>query len=108
MGFRTTTVGDMLEGFIDNMSDEQIDKELKLFGKIAKELKDGKNNYAGLGVLIDEDHMIGEEEMSSLEQLLGYRPYREQNRQSGYLFLYFETPEHAEIAAASLKRLFDE
>lgn len=98
----------MLEGFVDNMSEEQIDEELKLFRKIAKELKIGRNDYARMGVLIDEGHLTGSEDMDRLEGQLGYRPYREKNRQSGYVFLYFETLEHAQIAAGHLKYLLEE
>lgn len=108
MELRATTVGDMLEGFIDNMSEEQIDEELKLFQKIAKELKIGKKDYAGMGVLIDEDHLVEPGMEEKLEQALGYRPYREINRTSGYVFLYFETPTHAEIAADILRPYLEE
>lgn len=106
MNFRTTTVGDMLEGFIDNMSDEQIDEELKLYGKISKELKMGKADYASMGVLIDEDHLIEHNMLDEMEFMLGYKPYREANRASGFVFLYFETLEHAEIVSARFGALF--
>lgn len=104
MEFRTTTVGDMLEGFTDNMSEEQIDKELKLFRKVAKELGMKKDNYDTMGVLIDEDHLVDGDTLEVLRTHFGYMPYKENNQASGHIFLYFETSDHAEAASAYLKK----
>lgn len=49
----TTTTGDMIYGFMDNMSDEQIDQEIKLFRRYARML--GAKDYTNLIVLIDDD-----------------------------------------------------
>lgn len=49
----TTTTGDMIYGFMDNMSDEQIDQEIKLFKRYARML--GADDYTNLTVLIDND-----------------------------------------------------
>lgn len=108
MGFRTATVGGMLEGFIGNMSEEQIDEELRLFGRIAKELKIRKDDYASMGVLIDEDHLIEHSMLNEMESMLGYRPYREANVTSGFVFLYFETEEHAEAVSMRFGPHFEE
>lgn len=56
--FRTLTIGDVLEDFMDNMSQEQIDEELKLFDRIGRELLGQDKDYTECGVVIDEDHMV--------------------------------------------------
>ena len=52
--FRTLTIGDVLEGFMDNMSQEQIDEELKLFDRIGRELLGQDKDYTECGGVIDE------------------------------------------------------
>ncbi len=99
-----TSVGDMLEGFVDNMSDKQLDEEIKLFQAIARGLKISRNNYAELGVIIDKDYLISNEVLDQLESVVGYKPYREKNKQSGFIFLYFETEDHAKAAASWLEK----
>ena len=105
MGFRTLTVGNMLEGFIDNMSEEQIDEELKLFRKIAGELKGKRhtNKYDELGVLIDEDYMVDNNVMTIFERTYGYRPYLEKNKASGSAFIYFKNIDEAERAVTLME-----
>lgn len=66
MKFRTMTVADMLEGFTDNMSQKQMDKELELFQNIADTLKITGRDYSSLGVLIDEDYMVENETINNL------------------------------------------
>ncbi len=106
MYFTVTTVGDMIEGFIDNMSDEQMYKELKLFRRIANKLKYPQYPYGRLGIIIDPDKMIDEDALKCLEAYIGYRPYVEENEASGRNFLYFKNINHAEEAEDFLKDYF--
>lgn len=103
MEFRTMTVGDMLEGFIDNMSSEQIDKEIKLFEHINRTLERGRHDYAEIGIIVDEDHIVDSDMLKSIKTLFGYQPYLEKNEASGFVFLYFKSIEDAETASAYLK-----
>lgn len=100
--FRTMIVDDMMEGFIGNMSQEQIDEEFKLFQKITKELGVYINNYGTLGIIVDEEHLIDEELLAWIEKRIGYRPYIENNKASGNTFLYFRIIDHAAIIAKEL------
>lgn len=105
MEFRTMTVGDMLEGFIDNMSSEQIDKEIKLFEHINRTLERGRRDYAEIGIIVDEDCIVDSGMLKSIETLFGYQPYLEKNESSGFVFLYFKSIEDAETASAYLKTM---
>ncbi len=106
MAFEIMTVGDMMEGFINNMSEEQIDKEIRLFQHIKTALNGKKHgNIDMLGVLIDKDNMINNELAGQLESSVGYRPYFEENEASGYNFLYFKNMDDTESAAAYLEKI---
>lgn len=102
MEFNTTTVGGMLEDFIGNMPQEQIDGELKLFQHISYTLKGPGCGYAGLGVLVDEGCAVDERMLEGLGARMNYRPYLEKNKASGNVFLYFRNLGDAEQAAVYL------
>lgn len=97
--FRTLTIGDVLEGFMDNMSQEQIDEELKLFDRIGRELLGQDKDYTECGVVIDEDHMVDKDLFDRVTSVMGYRPWCEDNRASGFTFIYFKNLQDAEQAA---------
>lgn len=94
---RTTTVGELIEGFIDNMSQNQIDEELRFFEKVSRKLKGSRGDYGNLGIIIDEDWQINERFRTEMAEILGYEPYSEKNEPSGFQFLYFRNKEDADI-----------
>lgn len=102
--FSTTTVGDMLEGFIDNMPDEQIDSELEFFQNVSEKLNGKGSDYSNLGVVIDEYHMADEDLVNGLKNLVGYCPYTEVNENSGFMFHYFKNETDAEKASSYLSK----
>lgn len=99
MNIRTITMGDIMEGFMGNMSEEQIDEELKLFDRIGHELLGKKSDYAACGVVIDEDHITDKDILNGLASHIGYKPWCEDNRASGFTFVYFRNLHDAEQAA---------
>lgn len=105
---RTMTIGDVLEGFMDNMSQEQIDEELKLFDRIGKELLGGDKDYTQCGVVIDEDHMVDKNLFDHITSVTGYQPWCEDNRTSGFTFVYFKNLQDAEQAARCITEYMKE
>ena len=51
-----TTIDEMLEGYINNMDDDDIDRDIKLFTKFAKTL--GIKNFTDMVVFIDQNDDI--------------------------------------------------
>lgn len=92
---RIMTVGELIEGFVDNMSQDQMDEELRFFGKVARKLRHFRINYGRLGVIIDEDWQIDDSIKNKMSESLGYEPYSERNEASGFQFLYFRNEEDA-------------
>lgn len=98
---RIMTVGELIEGFVDNMSQDQIDEELRFFGKVARKLGCSRIDYGHLGVMIDEEWQIDDEAKNKMAESLGYEPYSERNEASGFQFLYFKNEEDAERCSKS-------
>lgn len=92
-------VGEMIEGFINNMPDEQIDRELKLFRQMANKLKGPRYDYARLGVVMDPDHIVDDDMLEKLKNEFGYKPQIENNLTSGHDFIYFRNKDDASRAA---------
>lgn len=84
--YYVTNVGDMLSGYIDNMSDEDIDKDLKLFTKFAKAL--GVKNYDRMVVLIDDQGQFYITELNSVN--LDTVPYMK-DTQNGIDYYFFKS-----------------
>lgn len=61
----TRTVEELLEGGCDNMSQKELDDELKLFNKIAKELGVEKSEIKNMTAIIDEDYEMELDKMES-------------------------------------------
>lgn len=83
--YYVTDVGDMLSGYIDNMSDEEIDRDLKLFTKFAKAL--GVKNYDDMVVLVDGDGQFYITDIN--EVTLDTVPYMK-DTQNGIDFYFFQ------------------
>lgn len=106
--FRTLTVNDMVEGFVDNMPQKQIDEELRFFGKIARKLMLTRNHYGELGVVIDEDWSVSENEIAAMAGIFDYEPYTEKNKPSGYQFIYFRSLDDAERGREWIRKQMEE
>lgn len=87
MNLTTRSVSEMLEGSIGNMSDEEMDNELKLFNKIARELSVPKSKIDDMVAVIDEDY---EMELDKVES-----PYYLDER-NGIHFVFFKDEQTAD------------
>lgn len=106
--FELTTVNTMLEGFMGNMSEDQIDQELDLFQQIADSLGGAGCNYDSLSVIIDKEYFVDDTLLSKLETNLSCKIYMEKNKASGWKFLYFIKEEDAIAAVKLLNQYMEE
>lgn len=65
MNTTTRTVEELLEGDCDNMSQKEIDNELKLFNKIAEELGVEKDEIKNMTAIIDADYEMELDKMEN-------------------------------------------
>lgn len=107
------TVQDLLAGAMDNMSDEQLDEEIRLFKAVAKKLK--VKNYDKIIVVVDDGEYNPEWVLSDGEKLkLGGRDvtYYASNNMvmevvNGELFFYFVSEGDAKKYFSLAKKFLD-
>ena len=101
MSSYTRTIGEILEGEINNMSDAEIDRDLKLFAKIGRLFK--MKHYDDIICLISDDYDPKwiESETNDFENLgknvyvvFGITMYREEL--NGNIYLYFKNEDECE------------
>lgn len=97
-----STVGEMMAGFIDNMPDDQINKEIRLFNRYARLLN--CPHYEDMIVFVDEDYIfIPENRTNTFGEIIDipnsditatyYKDLNvvsEQNKVAGNYFLFFK------------------
>lgn len=117
--YYTMRLNDVIDGFIGNMSDEQIDAQLASFKRIAKYLK--VKNYDDVIELRADDELKWElDELSSMTDkvthryaelqfyiLNGIKWVKEIVSETGMYFYYFATEEDAEAAVKHCQEAFD-
>lgn len=83
----TKTVEELIDGSVDNMSQEEIDEEMRFLKATAKELGVDKNDIDNIAVIIDEDY---EMELDKMEN-----PYV-LDEKNGLRFVFVKDEEIAE------------
>lgn len=91
-------LSDVMEGFVDNMSDEEIDKNLKFFGKVARHFHQKSYDHIAM-VTGEEDFLLSEE--SAPEGVLALNPVFE--TLNGNRYAYFKNTDDAEKAVKIMK-----
>ena len=97
----TLTVGDLIAGAMDNMSDKAIDEDIKFFKWVAREL--GVKDYDEVVVTVDEQDMdpslVLSDGVNFVKNGKAIKIYKSANMitelMNGELFLYFKTLDDA-------------
>lgn len=110
------TIGEMIEGAMDNMSDEQLDDEIRFFKGVGRHLK--VKNYDDVIVTIDDGEydpswiLQDGEKVKVGGRVVEYYPSAnlllERNPQSGNNFYYFPTQEDAGKYVALANKFLNE
>ena len=97
--FQIRELQDVVEGFIDNMSDKEIDENMKFFGKVARHFHLKSYDHVAM-VTGSEEWMLSKD--NAPEGVLALNPVFE--LRNGIRFAYFKDMEDAEKGVEILEK----
>lgn len=98
--FQIMALNEVVAGFIDNMPEEEIDKNLRFFGTVAEHFGLPTFNYVAMVCSGDEDYLLMEEYVP--EEVKAFDPVFEEC--NGNRYLYFKSMEDAEKAVEIIEK----